>query len=223
LRSESVDVVIDRTPPTLTLKTPDGTILAPSTVPSLNGIILSSANVVDLEGTDYISGIASMTVAGINVGYSSTNYVSGVQTYVTVQFPDAATLPDGEYSAAVEQLAGIQSSATFIVDTTSPVIADKDGNGDALSSNTLTNDGCLVLGATDGGSGVASLNISSPSWGSSTTTFQGCPSSAKAGLYCGLAASTYTVTATDCVGNSSQTYVDVISSPAYITFYAVQS
>ncbi len=171
LANECVDVVVDNTPPSILLKDVAGNVFNNAT----------SSNVIVVEGDVPGSGVYSINLVG--VGYSSTNYVSGVQPSASNTFPDSGVLSDGQYVATVTSLSGEVSQIKFFVDTSSPSLSIT-SRGSQVSSGTLTNQQCLVIPATSttNGSGInqiwsSTAAIASFPPGTSTAAYAGslCP------------------------------------------------
>lgn len=126
---------------------------------------------------------------------------------------DVMTVPNAE---------GVIRSATvqFFIDTSSPTIPElSNAHGNPLA-NYVGSTNAVRLASTDDHSGMCSLGVSGPSF-SSTVPFSGTTGEATRTAISNLAQGTYTVTAADCVGNSStrQYYYATMSSVDNIIIY----
>lgn len=102
-REQCVNVVIDRSAATITMSNAGGTVA--------DGGATSTATIT-VAGDDF-GGIYSIKLEGPS--YSSTSYVSGVQTSAQATFPTGGSLADGSYTATVTDLAGNAAQASFII------------------------------------------------------------------------------------------------------------
>ena len=99
-----VDVVVDNSPGTVTLKDTGGNIFTGAT----------SSTTIVVQGDDTDSGIDRIVLVQTSGGsYSSTSTVSGVQTSAQATFPTSGSLSDGVYAALVYNLSGVASQAGF--------------------------------------------------------------------------------------------------------------
>src|SRR3569832_2097179 len=199
----SVNIVIDNTPPSITLSAGG----APFAVATATPVVTVAA--ADNFGIQYIK------LEGVS--YSSTNYVSGVQTSAQNTFPDSGVLADGSYTATVVDLAGNVQTQNLFIDTANPNGTNLNPTGGVYSSSTVNG---LVSTAT-APSGIASIIVTCSGF-SSTTTFS-CSSPAKVGPYDFALAGTCTITRTNCAGKSTNETVNVSTGLPTITVKGVGS
>lgn len=100
-----VNAYIDRSAATIIMSNAGGAVA--------DGGATSTATIT-IAATDS-GGIYSMKLEKSDVSYSSTNYVSGVQTSAQNTFPDSGVLTDGQYTATVVDLAGNSAQASFTI------------------------------------------------------------------------------------------------------------
>ena len=194
------NVIIDRMPPAITLKASGSPFTVATNIP-----------IVTVEAIDTGSGIYSIKLDGVS--YSSTNYVTGVQTTASNQFPDASSLVDGEYTATVVDLAGNSASAAFTVKTTPPDGEFQDALGNILLGNVFSSTTSLVVVArSDALIAEAEAGLLSCQYNSSDV--------AKCGPVPSLAPGIHTSTITDFAGNIRTTTFTVVSgiTQGYLTY-----
>lgn len=206
-RINCVDGYVDRSGPTITMSNAGGTVA--------DGGATSTATIT-VQGVDP-GGIYSIKVAKSDVSYSSTNYVSGVQTTASNTFPDSPnTLIDGTYNVTVVDLAGNQASGIMVVRTSPPSVSGKNAHRDTLppnpahfgSSNTLA-------GFCEDPSGISSISVDG-----SATSFSCDPVRVTTSAYSPfyqVAPGAHSVTCTNCAGLSATKNFSVDIGTHYFT------
>jgi hypothetical protein len=146
--TECTGVWIDNAAAAITMSNSGGTVT--------DGGATSTATIT-IAGTD-AGGIKTIKLEGPS--YSSTSYVSGVQTSAQATFPTGGSLADGSYTATVTDLAGNAAEANFNIDTTPPSCAIASASGVPLSSP-VPSTATVVITCSDPESGVTTIDATS--------------------------------------------------------------
>jgi hypothetical protein len=188
-----INFVVDNTPPAINLSAGGASFTNATATPTV------TVSATDNYGIQYIK------LEG--VGYSSTNYISGVQTSASNTFPDSpATLADGSYTATVVDLAGNSTSNAFIISTSTPNADSEDDKGGRIT-DVIPSSRCIVIHARDTTAGIASISISGTGLSKTMTYACGVPAKSTdvySGAFCNLTEhSTYTYIVTSCSGKQT--------------------
>lgn len=187
---------------------------------TVNGGDAISSTTVTVTATEESTGSGLKYIILVGPTSNSTRTVSGLSAVETF-----SSLTDGAYSIRALDKAGNENSAfAFQVDSGNPGGSEQEAAQRSALPPVVPSTFCVVLDLTDAVSGIASVNMSNGSGFSSTWTARQpyqCSTDSSYGPFCGLAASTYTVTIRDCAGNESASQFEVRAETYRLTLSSI--
>ncbi|MBI3548637.1 MAG: hypothetical protein HY078_06240 [Elusimicrobia bacterium] len=188
-RSLGVNVVIDRTPPTITFT-------------DINDVPFSyatSSTTIKVVGTDTVadSGIYTITLSSSGGTPQTSTNTSVTQSY-TATF---SGLTDGQYTATVVDLAGNSAQASFQVISQGLSEPDlKDALGNSVSNSTVQSVAPVVIST---GVCITSMTVTNSLGATVGAASYSCSTNAAFGPFANLAVDTYTFIVQDVVGHTA--------------------
>ncbi|MCX5786928.1 MAG: hypothetical protein NTX64_00235 [Elusimicrobia bacterium] len=192
---------------------------APSlTVTSIGGGTVSdgaaiSSTTITVTAADESTGSGIRRIVLTGPTSYTTDLPSDIQISTTATYPDLA---DGSYSVVAYDRAGNHASLSFSIDTTAPNLPDPTSRaGDSFPGGNVTGDKCVVLSATDDGSGIQKT------WWTGTSGTAGFDPGTSTGSYapsaCEISPGTYAEYAEDWAGNVSSRAIVVSATNLKLT------